>query len=82
MVTSATLTSVSLSWAASTDDVGVAGYQIYRNGVQVGTITDTNYTDSGLTGNTAYTYSIDAYDAAGNVSPQSSWKFSILWTSQ
>jgi len=49
----------------------VAGYRVYRNGVQVGTTAGTSYTDSGLSASTQYTYKVAAYDAAGNVSAQS-----------
>src|SRR5207302_4290180 len=47
-VTSTTATSVSLTWTASTDNVGVTGYQIFRNNTQVGTSTSTSFTDTGL----------------------------------
>jgi chitodextrinase len=62
---------VSLAWTASTDNVGVAGYRVYRNGVQVGTTSALTYQDSGLTAGTSYTYRVAAFDAAGNVSAQS-----------
>lgn len=62
---------VNLSWRPSTDDFGVAGYQIYRNGRQVGTTTTTGYSDRNLAASTSYRYSVAAYDAAGNVSAQS-----------
>ena len=68
--TSASISSVALSWTASTDSVGVAGYNIYRAGVLVGTSTTTNFTNTGLTLGTAYSYTVAAYDAAGNVSAQ------------
>ncbi|MGF7045892.1 glycosidase/chitodextrinase [Paenibacillus sp. DS2015] len=64
--TGKTNSTVSLSWAASTDNVGVAGYEIYRNGAKVGTSTTTSFTDTGLTGATSYNYSVKAYDEAGN----------------
>jgi chitinase len=67
-----TASSVSLSWTASTDNVGVTGYQIFRNGSQVGTSTTTSFTDSGLAASTAYSYTVKATDAAGNVSAASS----------
>jgi regulation of enolase protein 1 (concanavalin A-like superfamily) len=67
-VTETNATSVSLGWAASTDNVAVAGYRIYRDGSQVGTSGGTTYTDSGLTPQTSYDYAVAAYDAAGNVS--------------
>ena len=70
-VTGVTSSSASLSWSPSTDNVGVAGYRVYRNGTQVGTATGTSYTDSGLSASTRYTYTVAAYDAAGNVSAQS-----------
>ena len=66
-----TATTVSFSWAASTDNVGVTGYKIYRGGTQIGTSAVTNYTDTGLTASTAYSYTVAAYDAAGNNSAQS-----------
>ena len=67
-----TATSVSLSWTASTDDVGVAGYDVYRGSTLAGTTAGTTFTDSGLSPATAYTYTVKAYDAAGNLSPASS----------
>lgn len=61
---------INLSWAASTDNVGVTGYYIYRNGVRVGTSTTTSYSDTGLAAGTTYTYRVSAVDAAGNESAQ------------
>ncbi|UJF32228.1 glycosyl hydrolase [Paenibacillus hexagrammi] len=69
--TSQTSSSVTLSWAASSDNVGITGYEILRNGAVVGTSATTGYTDSGLTAGTAYTYTVKAYDAAGNRSAAS-----------
>ena len=69
--TATSSSSVSLSWTASTDNVGVTGYNILRNGVQVGTSTTTSYTDNTVASNTAYTYTVIAYDAAGNISTPS-----------
>ena len=66
-----TSTSVSLTWNASTDNVGVTGYQVLRGGTRVATTTGTSYTDNGLTASTAYSYSVRAYDAAGNTSAAS-----------
>jgi chitodextrinase len=62
---------VDLSWSASTDNVGVTGYQIYRNGgtTPITTATTTSYSDTGLTASTTYDYSVVAVDAAGNRSP-------------
>ncbi len=70
-VTAKTSTSVSLSWTASTDNVGVTGYQVFRNGTQVGTPVTTTFTDTGLTASTTYAYTVKARDAAGNVSAAS-----------
>jgi len=63
---------INLSWSASTDDVGVAGYKVYRDGVQVGTSSTTSYSDTGLSPNTTYCYTVSAYDATGDESGQSS----------
>ena len=71
-VTGVTASSAALSWSPSTDNVGVSGYRVYRNGTQVGTTTGTTYTDTGLSASTQYKYTVAAYDAAGNVSSQSS----------
>jgi chitodextrinase len=56
---------INLAWTASTDNVGVAGYTVFRNGSQVGTTASTSYSDSGLAASTTYTYTVDAFDAAG-----------------
>ncbi|MEU6530024.1 glycoside hydrolase family 6 protein [Streptomyces sp. NPDC046928] len=70
--TAKTATSVSLAWTAATDDVGVTGYDVYRDGTRVGsTATGTTYTDTGLSAATAYSYTVRARDAAGNVSAAS-----------
>jgi len=66
-----TTSSVSLSWTASTDNVGVSGYDVYRGTALVGASSGTAYTDSGLTGGTAYTYTVRARDVAGNTSAAS-----------
>src|SRR2546425_1622860 len=62
---------MNLSWTASTDNVGVAGYTIYRGGSQIATASLASYSDTGLSPSTAYAYTVAAYDAAGNVSVQS-----------
>ncbi|TVX94008.1 glycoside hydrolase family 19 protein [Paenibacillus agilis] len=59
-------TSITLSWTASTDNVGVTAYDIYRNNVKVGTSTTTTFTDNGLQALTSYSYKVRALDAAGN----------------
>lgn len=61
-----TPTSVKITWDASTDNVDVTGYNVYRDAVLLGTVTATTYSDSGLTGSTTYSYSVVAVDAAGN----------------
>lgn len=69
---SKTSTSVSLSWNASTDNIGVTGYEVYRSTTLVATVTTTSYNVTGLTANTAYSFSVKAKDAANNVSASSS----------
>ena len=66
----ASSTKVSLRWLPSTDDVGVTGYKIYRGSplVQIGTATDSVYSDLTCTASTAYVYQVTAYDAAGKES--------------
>ena len=61
--TTVTQTSVSLAWTASTDNVAVTGYKIFRNNTQVGVSGVASFTDSGLTPATAYTYKVSAVDA-------------------
>lgn len=72
IVTGITSSTVSLGWTASNDNIGVAGYDIYQGGVLVGTTAATSYTDTGLSAGTSYTYTVDAFDAAGNYSAESS----------
>lgn len=62
---------VALSWAASTDNVGVIGYQLYRNGKLVATVTGTFYTDALGTKTRTATYDVVAFDAADNMSAAS-----------
>ncbi len=62
---------INLAWNPSTDNVGVTGYKVFRNGAQIGTPTANSYTDTGLIANTTYSYTIAAADAAGNTSAQS-----------
>lgn len=64
-------TRINLSWNASTDNVAVTGYRVFRGGMQIATTTTTSYANRGLDPNTTYTYTVAAYDAAGNVSNQS-----------
>jgi len=67
-----TTTTTNLSWTTATDNVGVTGYDVYRNGTLLGsTTTTTTYAVSGLTAATAYTFNVRAKDAAGNTSANS-----------
>ena len=67
-VTNLTQSSLTLSWTASTDNVGVAGYDVYQNGSKINgaTIVGTSYNFSGLSATTNYAYYVKAKDAAGN----------------
>src|SRR5882762_728300 len=62
---------IKLSWSASTDNVGVAGYKVFRNGVQIATTSALTYTNTGLLPATTYSFAVAAFDAAGNSSAQS-----------
>ena len=62
-------TSVNLGWGGSTDNVGVSGYEVFRNGAQIATAAGTTYTDGSATPGTGYTYEVRALDASGNRSP-------------
>ncbi len=64
-------TTLSLVWTASTDNVGVTGYDVYQGTTKIGTTVSTSYNVTGLTANTAYTFSVKANDAAGNESNSS-----------
>ena len=63
---------LALDWSPSTDNVGVTGYRLYRNGALIATVAETEYLDSGLVAATTYTYSLRAIDAVGNASGASS----------
>ncbi|MGE0076386.1 MAG: endonuclease [Bacteroidales bacterium] len=71
-------TSATISWTASTDNVGVTGYNIYKNGTLLTTTTSTSYSLSGLTASTSYTIAVSAFDASSNVSTQASTTFTTL----
>jgi hypothetical protein len=60
--------SVSLSWTPSSDDTGVVGYVVQRDGVTVGLTTGPAFVDSGLLPDTVYGYTVFAYDGSGNES--------------
>src|SRR6185503_12751103 len=71
--TAAGCSQVNLSWLTSTDTggSGLAGYKLFRNGVQIVSIALTSYLDAGLAASTTYTWNVAAYDNAGNTSIQS-----------
>ncbi len=66
-----TATKVPLTWSASSDDQGVAGYRVFRGGTQVGEVAGTSFTDTTVAASTTYTYTVRAFDGAGNVSEPS-----------
>ena len=70
----ASATQVDLAWGASTDNVGVTGYTMYRNNAVLNTVSGSTlaYSDSTANPSTTYSYTVDAFDAAGNHSGQSS----------
>ncbi|MFE1546262.1 NPCBM/NEW2 domain-containing protein [Streptomyces sp. NPDC058718] len=63
-----TSNSVDLKWTASTDNVGVAGYKVYRGTTLIGSPTGTSLTATGLSASTPYTFTVKAVDASGNYS--------------
>jgi hypothetical protein len=58
--------SVTLSWPAATDAVGVAGYRVYRDGTLRGTVSSLGWVDSAVSAGASYSYRVSAFDAAGN----------------
>jgi len=70
LVTTVVGSTISLGWTPSTDNTGVTGYRVTRNGLVRGTTNDTTFLDSGLAAGT-HTYSVAAFDGAGNVSAES-----------
>ena len=68
---SSTVSQATLTWTPSTDNVGVTEYRIYRDGKEVGKSSTATYTDNAVVSGTAYSYTIEAWDAAGNYSPKS-----------
>jgi chitodextrinase len=71
LASNTTTTGTTLAWNASTDNVGVAGYYVYKNGLQIQQTSGTNFTVSGLTAGTTYSFTVKAFDAAGNLSASS-----------
>ncbi|HJR58956.1 MAG TPA: LamG-like jellyroll fold domain-containing protein [Vicinamibacterales bacterium] len=68
--TAASPTQIYVQWSASTDDTAVTGYRVRRNGTVV-TTTGTTYVESGLLPSTTYSYTVSAFDSAGNESAPS-----------
>jgi chitodextrinase len=63
---------INLNWSASTDNMGVTGYRVYRNGVPLTTLSNvTTYQNTGLNASTTYSYTVQSIDGAGNASGQS-----------
>ena len=73
-----TTNSATLSWSASSDNVGVTGYDVYANGSLKGSTTSTSYNVTGLASSTTYSLSVRAKDEAGNVSSSSSVNVTTL----
>lgn len=70
VVGTVTNASVALSWSEAADNVRVAAYRVYRDGVMVSSLGQSTFTDRGVTGGTTYRYEISAIDNAGNESPR------------
>ena len=70
-----TETTATLSWDASTDNVGVVGYEVLQGSTSLGTVTGTSANITGLVENTTYTFNVNAFDAAGNSSSNASVTF-------
>ena len=72
VATAVSASQINLSWNAATDNIGVTGYEVYRNNARVATVTTLSYGDAGLAAATQYIYTVRAIDAAGDVSEFSS----------
>ncbi len=64
-------TQIDIVWGVSTDNTVLAGYKLFRNGVQIATTTLLAYSDTGLTPSTTYGYYVQAFDVFGNISTSS-----------
>lgn len=62
---------VNISWGPSTDNVGVSGYRIYRNGTPIKIVQNTYFSDTNLDPSTKYTYTVSSIDDSGNESAES-----------
>ncbi|MCG6189920.1 DUF5074 domain-containing protein [Maribellus maritimus] len=81
LIAEASETSIVLSWSASSDNVGVAAYNIYLNGDSIDNVTETNFTLTELSPGTEYTFSVEAVDASGNKSEKATVTQSTIITS-
>ncbi|MBA3927730.1 glycosyl hydrolase family 18 protein [Listeria rustica] len=70
-VTRVTSDGVVLNWDASKDNVAVTGYKVYRDGKEIATVTKPTYTDKNVVSGQSYNYTVQAFDAAGNISADS-----------
>jgi chitodextrinase len=75
--TAVSSTQINLSWRASSDNVGVAGYTVYLNNAILANVTGTSYKHTGLTPGTTYAYRVSAFDAAGNSSAWTATPLSV-----
>ncbi len=60
--------STNLSWSGATDNIGVVEYDVYRGAILIGNTSSTTFTATGLSSSTAYSFTVRAKDANGNVS--------------
>ena len=73
--TAASSSQTNLSWTASSDNVGVSGYKVYRDGSYLKSVTSTSTRDADLSSSTQYCYTVSAYDEAGNESSSYHYTF-------
>jgi len=62
---------IDFAWTPALDDVGVAGYRVFKDGLVVATVEGTEYSDAGLGAGETHRYAVEAFDGAGNVSARS-----------
>ncbi|MGR3317141.1 MAG: fibronectin type III domain-containing protein [Candidatus Anammoxibacter sp.] len=72
LATAISASEIDISWNASTDNIGISGYKIYRDDKQIKTTKGTIYKDTGLLASTTYSYTVSAFDESGNTSIKSS----------
>ncbi|MBI3041914.1 MAG: fibronectin type III domain-containing protein [Betaproteobacteria bacterium] len=82
--TAASSSQINLTWTASTDNVGVTAYQVFRDEVFRATVSApaVNFSDTGLAASTLYSYTVTACDAAGNCSAQAAASATTLAAGQ